>query len=372
MKLRNLLIILGIIFIASGTILFITRDEKVPDKKENLLVDTSEKEGTIIENSKYETITSMNKPTEIYFYDYNMEYKNKYIFSIPNNLEETYLNMYGKSYSTDNLEVRGFVYDDVNVDDLIDKLLSSYDENTFNYSIKKNVMKISDYNVSYILVQSIKTEENQTKYEEKYQIYIEIDTNRTVVIDFTAYNLKFSDKVLNDILTKIKVEKNVAKYSKSEIKGDYLVGELKQKNFINNEFYVVSYKVDKNKYEEVESSFNSYDSVLFSDKKQQIDVRLELFYDTINMEKQAEGYIKSFGDKEGYVTTNYTVEEIVIENQNYTRYLIETTNNEGEKINYVSYLRIIDNTFCYIISFESETEIPENIINDFIEYEFNK
>ena len=360
MKIKKILIILGTILVFVGLVLLLVPNNKVKNdnkediKEEKLLINTSDKEGKLIDNSSYEKI-SFADTKEIYFYDYEME--NKYFLKIPKNMTESQLALYSKNYENDFLKVHTQISDDFNLDELIKISKIKYIGTDYNYSLGKDITKINDFNISYIYIQSMKDD----NYEEKYQVFIELNSDKFAIIDFTCKNRRFDDKTLNKIFNTIKVEKNTDKFDNNKVDGEYLIGNLKQVHPLNNKTYNVSYKIDKDKYEVLESSISSFDRVTFkSNNDQGTLVLFEMFYDTVDLKNQLDGYIKSRVEDGKIVHFDTSLEEI--NGKKYSYYLVEIDDVENKY--YYNYVYFIDKDFSYVISFKSDN-VDENIINDF-------
>lgn len=268
---EKILCAIGIILITIAIILIAIPNNNEKNKKEYEI--KVNKESLIeekIEIKKYKNY-KWEKLEESYIKDRNIEDKTLYTFLYPTDLKEEFLDEYNKlMYSSKGLTLEIYDTSEFNIEEYINNTKKEYEDlkhTKFNYKIKDKI-NISGYDAGYIFIQSINEEEYEANtglpiYEEKYLIYINMNSKK-IIFEYTLENKVFTDVFLMEMINGIKIEKGKAKYTTSTVKNNNLVGTIKQNKLTSSKNgYSLSYTLDNNKYQEIETNTNNYNIVNF-------------------------------------------------------------------------------------------------------------
>ena len=380
MNKKVIVLILGIVCIVCGIVLlFLINDKKGPNY--SIMVDTSVKTGDTIDNHYYDYYSS--ELTTDYVKGYDLTSKNKYIFSYPVGLTNTYLSEYTKGIEGENFYLD--IKQDLNFDlqTKLSEITDCYKSNgytDFNYSESKEI-KIGNYDAGYVKIEALDNADIDIKpgdkyYSECFLLYVKID-DRTLVLDYRVYNKRFSDLFLSQLASGVEVGAGSATYLSSSVVNNEVVGTISQISYLDQARYDVNYHVSSEKYKELENIKNNYSYVVFGS----IDNSLEVGFKIISADVQ-DG-VSSFlvtvakntyvENKELYDVSVYNEEDVSYQEKNYHKISMTYRNLENNlTYHYVQLITEIDDLTAVAITYIQEDEITDDVLLDFLDYSVNQ
>lgn len=364
-----ILIICSLLFIISGIVLY----------KINYVNEKFDKIGDKIDNSKYEIFNYNRNTLKMDFVkSFDITKKNKLNFIVldTNNYFIGPGSEYEKNYYADDAITKVKVIETNNKsEDFIEDKINSYkiaEIDKFNYiKGKKNIDNIE---YSYLAIEYLEkklAEDISPSYYEIIYLAIPLSENELVEIEYTLWNKKYSDNILDIIFENMSLEKGAANYTISRLENDMLIGTLTGNFFDEKKInYSINYKINSKKYYEVESNKNDELFTSFNSKENEDDnVSVSLFINEndYNLIGNIEENIKNKYSESNF--ENYNKSDIAINDKIFT--LIEFSYVKGNKVFYECiYIDIVDDYCAYVIKINSTKD--KKYIYDFTDYKIEK
>jgi len=373
-KISVIFILIGIILILFGITLF-DKEKKEISKEEKIMVDTNEIVGIKIENEKYPYYENLEFEYS-YVKDLNLNRKNKYVFPYPKTAKSTYHSEFYRIFKNDDMIITAEINWNLEINDYIEKIkeeYSTYSYGIFNYS-KINEIKTSEYTAKYFKIQAysdlekIEGKFGNNNYIENFIIMIEVEES-TIVFSYISLSKKMSDEFLSQVINKIEINKNMANYLSTTNKDGYLSGNLEIMDiYQNSKIYKMNYKINAEKFYEVEDFRNDYNQIMLYTKDDSIFTSMSLMQSNLNdIDSVINEYLKNYYML--YELTNYKEEELSINNHNYKVLSFNPIADfQKEVAYYKQFFEKIDDNLYVIISCSSEQEINTEEIIKYFDY----
>ena len=358
-KICVLLLIIGIFLICFGLFLFanISNDKQkdIVDVKE-LKVDTSVIVGDNIDNSLYSYYVK-NNLVKITLKDFDIDRRNLYEIKVPGDLVQSYLNDYGKFFSSDHVNVE--IYSDLSfdIDNFINKSVDDYNNDGYvmvNYSLNKNV-KCDNYSCGY--VKFIASRDNVTPYEvegyiEKFVFFVNVD-NCFSIYSFEFTDMKVSDEFLTEIINSFNINSGKAKYTYTTLDDDLIYGELRQIKVNSKYGYKINYTLSSLKYNEIETMDSNIYVNNFMNDSNLFNIKL------ISVSTDVIKYIEDSNKNlfKNYEEVFYKNEKAMYRDKNYLVVKAKYTEDEiGKNIYLYNFIYEIEDNFALSITITTNDE----------------
>ncbi len=388
MKSKYIFIILGVVMIAAGTFLLSNENKNNHgndnESLESIKIDTTNMEGDNIDTSNILDYAIENY-SEGYINDSDLKSKNKYLFAIPSSAKILFQpSSYNKTFSIGDGIITANIVENTTVENLITSKIEEYDKlqyekvQTFKSPTSIN---FSGFEISYFKISALnsyKTENDVTlqDYYDEFNLYIKEKDNKIIVISYKVINKKFTDELLSSLIKKIKIENGNANYLYSKISGDSIIGTLESIDPVKYKEYKVSYSIPKDKYYEKEDTNNTELSVNFASLTEDININFKLING--NLDNSFEEYANSIKDMYNYdskVTRvdSFLTDSVIYSEKEYRRILMEYTDvvNDNTKHYFALLVYKIEDYMYYAVTIDSNEEILEENINDFLSFNLN-
>jgi len=381
-QLKYIVILAGFLFLILGTIIYFMNDNKEEDKKDYIIVDTTNKIGETIDNSIYEEykidkyLTESLKSTDI-------DIKNTYTIPYSNNLINYSSSDKSITFVDDLTNINASCIYNNDFETYKESFVDYYKENNYekmNVAYSKEPLKMSGYDIEYLKINSIGTQNNfneelKKEYTEQFVVLIKESDISVCTVSFSVTSKRLSDEMLTEFINKIKIEKGTASYLYSKLENDKIVGTLNKKLVVPKEkSYELSYEIPSSKYEEIEDYRNSPSSTTFVLKNNEntvINIELSMTLSSENFyEKYFSNVESRYLNSPEFILNDIEYSDVTNDGKEYYQIELNYSDKVTDVKTFVKHLvyEIEDGTY-YIIVCSSNEEIEESIINDFLNIE---
>lgn len=374
-KIVFFVIILGILFILLGLIdIFINNSKDKNIQNNYVVINTKDKTGDNIDNSKY--VIHYNFDLEkSYIKDNDISRKNVYNFYYPKELKQSYLTEYSRIYENNSMRVSAQIISERTIDEYEEYIIDLYRDNYDKLALfqSKDNINISGYQAEYLKLEALKEiTDSDPIYVECFVLIIKISDSDFFALEYKVNFGVIKDELLTELVNRITIEENNAKYLYSNIEENKIVGVLQQNRL--NQYdtgYKLFYTLNSEKYKEIEDARNTISTTTFetTDGKATINIQL-LEEETVNIFDLLKTYIMlDYYEDDSYVTSNLKETKITLNDKEYFAYeFTYSENNSTDKKYFLQIVDRIDENYIYLVTINSNQNINNDMYEEFLNY----
>lgn len=375
-KIKYILIVIGLLLIFLGVILNFNKGINEEEKNNyELTIDTKNINGDDIDNSNYGYLSNdLSDETTVKSMD--LQVRNKYTLKYPNYLVEVTLDDTTKTLIGNEMQLYVNYNFDINLQNYKSDLLGEYDKSLCKVQSSdeiNNKTYLEKYELYYFKINSLcySEEENKNTYKERFILGIKEEDNNYLTVTLSSNNKKISDEFLTSFVNNIKIEDKVATYLYSETNGDNIIGTLKQLDSVSNQTYSLEYKIPRSKYTEKENIENNIYKTNFisnQDYTDRIEIEFLLNNNVDFIEEYAKNIKDELNDESAFEIFTFELQDAQYDNKAYQQITLEYKDKlDNSTHNTVYIINKLDNGIYYIVNIDSQKQIDEEIISDFLD-----
>lgn len=180
------------------------------------------------------------------------------------------------------------------------------------------------------------------------------------------------DELLTELVNRITIEENNAKYLYSNIEENKIVGVLQQNRL--NQYdtgYKLFYTLNSEKYKEIEDARNTISTTTFETTDGIATINIQLLEEeTINIFDLLKTYIMlDYYEDDSYVPSNLKETKITLNDKEYFAYeFTYSENNSTDKKYFLQIVDRIDENYIYLVTINSNQNINNDMYEEFLNY----